>query len=250
MSGVRSPDLESRRGILRPEEVGRQFTLERSMPAPDLAHLVDRYWTVEWDLTEPYASEVVSHPAVNLVFEPEPRVYGVVTSRFRRELIGRGSALGVKFRPAGFHPFRPAVYELTDRALPAREVFGATPERATVEAFLRERAPAPDPNVAFIDDLYTAILTDPSITRVDHLSRHAGLSSRSLQRLFREYVGVTPKWVLQRVRLHEAAERMNESRAGWARLALDLGYFDQAHFIKDFKAVIGRSPAEYASMLR
>ena len=90
------------------------------------------------------------------------------------------------------------------------------------------------------------MLEDPSITRVEHLCAHAGYSKRTLQRLFREYVGVTPKWVLDRIRLHEAAERMADGDADWASMALDLGYFDQAHFIKAFKAVVGRSPAVYA----
>ena len=79
--------------------------------------------------------------------------------------------------------------------------------------------------------------------RVEELCSHAGYSKRTLQRLFREYVGVTPKWVLQRVRLHEAADRMADGEQDWPRLALELGYFDQAHFIKAFKAVIGLSPA-------
>jgi AraC-like DNA-binding protein len=52
--------------------------------------------------------------------------------------------------------------------------------------------------------------------------------------------------VLDRIRLHEAAERMADGDADWASLALDLGFFDQAHFIKAFKAVVGRSPAAYA----
>ena len=74
------------------------------------------------------------------------------------------------------------------------------------------------------------------------------MSARTLQRLFRRYVGVGPKWVLQRYRLHEAAERIADGYDGdWAALALDLGYFDQAHFIKDFKALVGCSPAEYAA---
>ena len=90
------------------------------------------------------------------------------------------------------------------------------------------------------------MLEDPAITRVEHLCAHAGYSKRTLQRLFREYVGVTPKWVLDRIRLHEAAERMADGGADWASMALDLGYFDQAHFIKAFKAVVGRSPADYA----
>jgi AraC-like DNA-binding protein len=71
---------------------------------------------------------------------------------------------------------------------------------------------------------------------------------------------VSPKWVLQRYRLHEAAERIAEGRealadgeaAGrhrwdWAATALELGYVDQAHFIRDFKALIGASPAQYAA---
>ena len=79
--------------------------------------------------------------------------------------------------------------------------------------------------------------------------RRFGLSARSLQRLFRRYVGVGPKWVLQRYRLHEAAERIADGEGGdWAAFALELGYFDQAHFIKDFKALVGCSPAEYAAI--
>ena len=50
-----------------------------------------------------------------------------------------------------------------------------------------------------------------------------------------------------RYRLHEAVERMTSGEAvDLPRLALDLGYFDQAHFIKDFKAMVGRAPGEYA----
>jgi hypothetical protein len=65
--------------------------------------------------------------------------------------------------------------------------------------------------------------------------RHA-MSPRSLQRLFRRYVGVSPKWVLRRYQLHEAAERIAEGRdGGAAATAPELGYFDQAHFVRDFK---------------
>ena len=74
------------------------------------------------------------------------------------------------------------------------------------------------------------------------------MSVRTIQRRFREYVGVGPKWVLQRYRLHDAAERMAGGQvADWPQLALDLGYFDQAHFINDFSAAIGTPPAEYAA---
>ncbi|MBA2414836.1 MAG: AraC family transcriptional regulator [Geodermatophilaceae bacterium] len=67
-----------------------------------------------------------------------------------------------------------------------------------------------------------------------------------LQRLFAEYVGVTPKWVPMRARLHDATDAVaDERQPDWARLAAELGYCDQAHLIRAFKAAIGMTPAEY-----
>ncbi len=77
------------------------------------------------------------------------------------------------------------------------------------------------------------------------------MNTRALQRLFSRYVGVSPKWMIKRYRLHEAIERVAAGRAvNWSRLALDLGYFDQTHFIKDFKALVGRTPADYEKTIR
>jgi len=95
-------------------------------------------------------------------------------------------------------------------------------------------------------DVIGAAMFFKDLTRVEQLVERTGMSPRALQRLFREYVGVTPKWVLQRLRLHEAAERMIDGAGDWASLALDLGYFDQAHFIADFRKLVGTTPAEYA----
>jgi AraC-like DNA-binding protein len=255
----------SQRGILDPEAAARHFRLTRHAPAPDLAHLVERHWFVAWDLPEPFTQGVVTHPTVNLAIEPGyAAVFGVETARSDHTISGRGKVVGCKFRPGAFHAFwpRPAV-ELTDRALGVEQIFGpsslhadvlaACEDRAQIavlEAFLRARRPAaPDPSIEAVGRIMRLILATPELVRVDQLVQRTGRSARALQRLFREYVGVTPKWVLQRVRLHEAAERIaDDPRTDQAMLALDLGYFDQAHFIKDFKAVVGRSPADYAAM--
>jgi AraC-like DNA-binding protein len=239
----------SRRGILNPEAARRHFTLTRVPPSADLAHLVERHWIVEWNLDEPYTQEIVTHPSVNMVFEDPALIHGVFTGRFRRELTGSGRVLATKFRPGGFHPFHPVpAHSITDGAIPVSDVFGAfaPADVSEIEAGLRAHGWQDDPRVGEIVALHAAMLSDPAITRVEDLCRLAGCSKRTLQRLFREYVGVTPKWVLQRIRLHEAAERMAEGEGDWASMALDLGYFDQAHFIHAFKAVVGRSPADYA----
>src|SRR5690606_22157944 len=89
-------------------------------------------------------------------------------------------------------------------------------------------------------------MEDRAIIKVEQLGERAGTSVRQLQRLFRRYVGVSPKWVIKRFRLQEAAELIEQDPATtWTEIAMGLGYFDQAHFIKDFKAVLGQTPAEY-----
>jgi AraC-like DNA-binding protein len=188
-------------------------------------------------------------------------VYGIRTERDRKTIAGAGRVVGVKFRPGAFQPFYGgSVHHLTNRIVPISAVFGPdgdvladavrAEERApfaVMEAFLRARLPEPDPHLDVLADIVRTMLKDPAVARVDELAARHAMSPRTLQRLFRRYVGVSPKWVLQRYRLHEAAERIAEGRDGdWAATALELGYFDQAHFIRDFKALVGASPAQYA----
>jgi AraC-like DNA-binding protein len=88
---------------------------------------------------------------------------------------------------------------------------------------------------------------DPALLRVDELAGGLGMGTRRLQRIFAEYVGVGPKWVIRRYRMQEAAERAgNGAGVDWAALSAELGYADQAHFTRDFSRAIGTSPAQYA----
>ncbi|MFD3747009.1 helix-turn-helix domain-containing protein [Nocardia sp. NPDC058633] len=85
------------------------------------------------------------------------------------------------------------------------------------------------------------------MTRVDALAQRFGLSMRGMQRLFAEYVGVGPKWVVRRYRLHEVTERLaHGAEIDWAALAAELGYADQAHLSRDFRAIFGEPPTRYA----
>lgn len=240
----------------------------RFWPDEALAPFVEHYWTVRWDLAEPEVREVLPHPSVHLAVERGlTRVVGIPSGRFTTRLEGEGRVLGVKFRPGGFRPWiQGPVCELTGRTLPPDEVLGsgatALEERALAEAdpaaaferiesWLLRRRPPRDERAEWIAGVVERAATDRGITRVEHLVRGIGIGVRVLQRLFAEYVGVSPKWVIQRYRLHEAAERIAAGEvAGWADLALELGYADQAHFIRDFRRWVGRTPADYARRLR
>jgi AraC-like DNA-binding protein len=119
---------------------------------------------------------------------------------------------------------------------------------AYAEALLCSVLPERDPVAEQAADLVARITADPALRRVDELSSASGLTVRSLQRLFADYVGVSPKWVMRRARLHEAAERADSGElVDWAELAADLGYADQAHLTRDFTDTIGVPPTRYAS---
>jgi len=70
---------------------------------------------------------------------------------------------------------------------------------------------------------------------------------RSLQRLVEQRIGLSPKWLLQRRRLHDAVEALKAGRGTLAEVAADLGYADQAHFGRDWRAVTGVTPGEFAA---
>lgn len=255
-------------GILNPAAAQRMFRLSRPLPSPDIAPFVEHYWIVAWDLRgqEPYTQETLPYPCAHLVFEAaNTRVYGVMTGKFTRQLTRQGQVFGVKFSPAGFYPLlRRPMSQLTNHTLRFAEVFGecvndletailTQPSEgamvALAEQFLRAILPAPDERVATLNRIVERIAAERDITSVDELLARCGdcaMSKRTLQRLFSEYIGVGPKWVIRRFRLHDAAGRIDTGgSADWSRLAIELGYADQTHFIKDFKAIIGKTPAEY-----
>ncbi|WP_329180477.1 AraC family transcriptional regulator [Streptomyces sp. NBC_01477] len=256
------------RGVLRPDAAAGFLDVRKQPPAPALAGLVDFYWNPRWDLRgrDPYEQKVLAHPNVHLVFEPEGAlVYGVQRGVFVRQLAGAGQVFGVKFRPGAFRPFAHGpVAALADRTVPAAGVFGAAVAEvgrrilalddlaamaALADGFLLGLLPAlpADPQVAEVAALVETITASPRLFRVDELARGLGMPVRRLQRLFAEYVGASPKWVLRRARLHEAAARADEGAGlDWAALAADLGYADQAHLTRDFTAAVGSPPSRYA----
>jgi AraC-like DNA-binding protein len=101
--------------------------------------------------------------------------------------------------------------------------------------------------VALVNRVVDQVMADREITRVGQVADRAGVGTRRLQRLFATYVGVGPKWVIRRARLHEAVERLDEvDEVDLGFLARELGYFDQAHFARDFRDVVGGPPTAYA----
>ncbi|HCT81124.1 MAG TPA: AraC family transcriptional regulator [Micromonosporaceae bacterium] len=252
-------------GILNARTAQQKFRFSNTAPATALAPFVAHYWLVGWDLRgqDPYEQHVLPYPSVNMTFTVgRCRIAGVPKGRFSEVLRDTGRVFGVRFQPGGFRPLLGAkVSSITNRFLPVDAVFGAAGRDladailaaddstavAIMNTFLTERVSEPDPTAEVVTAIASRIATDPGLTRVDELASEFDIGVRRLQRLFADYVGVGPKWVIRRYRLHEAAARAaNGADLDWVRLAFDLGYSDQAHLTRDFTAIVGIPPARYA----
>lgn len=266
------------RGVLRPVATERAAGLRRDHPvAPALEPFVERHWTVRWDLRgrPPFRSEVLSHPSVNVSVEdgtgprhghalPAGLAHGLVSRRFTIDLEGAGRVVATKFRPGGFVAYgggalgRDTVAPLATALpeLPAGLVHdvlaawaeGGEPDGAValLDAALAGGAPEPDPSYLELLALVGRMEVERELVRVEQVAALAGVSVRALQRRFGRWVGIGPKWVLARYRLQDAAAAMDRGDvADLASLAADLGWFDQAHFSREFRAVVGQTPSAY-----
>jgi len=250
--------------ILRPTEAARAIEVER-VPASDaLAETVDYHWYVGWRTDQPHRQQVVPQPRVHLAAEHgRLLVHGISRKPFVRTLEGTGHTIGVAFHPGGFRPVlgrsvgtlsgtvTPAgdLLGLDDRPVAARVLgdVGVAEMVAALEEYLLALDPRPDPVVAVVRALVAQAEEDRSLTRAEQLAERASTSLRSLQRLFTDYVGIGPKWVIARFRILDAAAAAHGGQAvDWAALATELGYTDQAHLTRAFTAVVGTPPATYA----
>jgi AraC-like DNA-binding protein len=194
--------------------------------------------------------------------EHQPRAFlvGELTGALRVEPSAHISTMGIRFRPAGLRPFLEAPQdELTDRTTPIDELWGAlgrelesrlheaASDAACVriaEAFLLDRmAQGSGPDLA-VEAAVGQLLSERGQTRLAALAATAGLSERQLLRRFRSTVGLGPKALGRLVRFQEVYRRLGEDvPSSWVGIALDCGYFDQAHLLRDFRELAGSPPS-------
>lgn len=251
------------------------------IPRPPLSEFVELFWSYE-GYNSPHARErVIPTGTMQLIFnlrEDEFRVYdrqGDLFQRFGGALISgahsefvvidtasQASTIGAHFRPGGAYPFLglPAS-DVRDADVPLDALWGAkaielrdrlleaeTPEDrfGILEQTLLAQVARPlahHPAVALALDEFQSM---PRTRTVRKMSERTGLSQRRFIQLFREEVGLTPK-LFHRIRRFQEVIRVLEmsQRVEWAEVALSCGYFDQAHFIHDFRAFSGVTPSRY-----
>lgn len=247
--------------------------IHRLAPSAELAGAIRRFWVPVWALPDGRSTtqRVLQYPVCQLVIASDyAHLVGPRTGLSTKTLSGAGYAFGAMLQPAvGSLLLGASMTTLVDRDLDLVAV-PALAAGPLIEAVRAELTDPDDPaarvraarlverSLAFllpldetslmVNDLVEYVESTPSVLRVSDLAARFALSERSLQRLVRDRVGLSPKWLIQRRRLHEAAGRLSEpDRPPLAELAAELGYADQPHFARDFRRVTGLTPGEYAA---
>jgi len=228
-------DYKTQKAILRPAEAENYYQLQQYQPSKELAAYVEHYWIVRWQLPPgvEYPAEVLPNPGVNISFTPDAAtITGVVTKKFVYTLKGSGCILGIRFKPSGFRAFfrRPLV-TITDKVLPVSDVFDnktprllhATDKELTTFAneLLQTKQPQSNRQLLLANEIVAKINNDRGIRRVSDIIQAFAISERTLQHLFRTYIGVGPKWVIARYRLQDAAAAISGGESDWAAIASD-----------------------------
>ncbi len=253
------------RGVVDAQRARQMFQLERQEPHLTLKPWIEAYWGVRWELPEgtTHHQTIVADTTIHVTVETEAQtatwLYGVPGPAFVRDITGTGRVFGVKFRAGAFSSWcdRP-LKALYNRRVPLDSLWGSEAVEwahsiSAEDDFARRGALADDyllakPRTGPGEGYRCAVrmFDDDSLLKVEDACAVLGHDIRSLQRLFSREVGIGPKELLSRYRLLEAAQRIvNEPELPGTTLAAELGYADQAHFIRDFRSVTGVSPEAY-----
>jgi AraC-like DNA-binding protein len=240
----------------------------------EFAGLLQRFWIPVWSVPpgREAPQKVLQYPVSLIVVSADyARFYGVVSGLSTTTLSGDGWAVGLMCAPsAGFLLTGTPMAAYTDRYVDVSEVLGDAGQVLTdgvrtamssdpgsspahevaMSAYadaLRRYLPV-DPEGELVNRVVAFVESRTDVTRVAQVCAEFELSERALQRLVHRRIGLTPKWLIQRRRLQEAAERLRTRSTTLGDVAAVLGYADQPHFIRDFSAVTGMTPGGFAAL--
>lgn len=256
-----------------------------SRPGPPLGEFVDVFWYCENPAPGHRAERVMPDGRTALVvnldrdelstlygasLQQRVRTRGIALAGVRAAHVGLDPAdqrriLGVHFKAGGMRPFfAPPAGQLADRDVSLDDLWGreadllheqlaaaATPAAmfARLEAALRARAVRAIERPRVIANALRRIERAPSLSRVAELQRDSGLSPRRFIALFEDQVGLTPKRYCRIRRFQRVLREIAAAqRVEWAGLAADCGYYDQAHFIRDFRTFSGWNPQAFLAV--
>jgi AraC-like DNA-binding protein len=247
-------------------------------PDPRLAPYIKCYWTLAYDyghsrdrIFPDGCMELIFHfgdlfrkhnPDQSFFKQPRSFIHGQLNTYMEIEATGKADILGVRFHPAGLRHFTEhGLHEIAGDNISITEFWGANGDIledrmlhapdiqqriALLEDFLLLRCKGTADKDTLSDRCVAIMLRTEGRTGIDRIARELNIGRRQLERRFIESVGISPK-VLSRITRFQHTLQLIEDRkfASFTHLAYEGGFYDQAHFIRDFKTFTGLRPMQY-----
>jgi AraC-like DNA-binding protein len=241
-------------------------------PSERLRSFVSRFWILEHDGDDVTPQRIVPDGRCEMVLnwgrpfeaqhdgewrtQPASFLAGQLDGPLLLRPRGPSRMLGIGFHPHGVarlmaHP----MHELSGRFTPvvdlsrslSRELQDALEQGEPIAAVERALLAAVKPGDRLIDESVRRIVISKGAIDLAALARDLGLSIRQLERRFQTAVGLPPKFFCRIERFNRVYRAIGEGAANWAEIAVDCGYYDQAHLIRDCKSLSGTTPAVLAA---
>ena len=240
-------------------------------PGPAVRTFIRCYWVLEDDSPETTLQTIVPDGRAELIinlgqpfqqaengsWQTQPEIFfvGQITGPFAVRPGGPARTIGVRFRPEGASRFfRLPMFELTDAAVAVDQIsqklhrhlerlreLSSLPEQlsALEHIFLRGLDSEEDKLISAAVNCFEQA---HGLLSIRELSGQLGLSARQLERRFRHAVGISPKLFCRMQRFQQVFQSMEGANSNWVETAVNCGYYDQAHLIRDFREFSGATP--------
>jgi AraC-like DNA-binding protein len=250
---------------------------ERILPSKNLERFIAFYWIVRDENPTPQLQKIIPDGYTEIIFhlgdsfrinihgkwevQSQSLVAGQIKKHFYLQNCGYTNIVAIKLKPAALTQlFGTEMDKLTDKVVPLEELniaflnelaaylhaLGAVENKVDFInqqfAALLRTVPA---EKATIENVIDNIMETKGITSVDDLGKANFLNERQLQRLFKRYIGLSPKYYSRVIRFSAIFQAIKDRDRSWTELAYETGYYDQSHFIRNFKTFTGEDPSHY-----
>ena len=251
---------------------------KRFTPGKELERIIECYWIVEDNDATPRQQKIIPDGFNEIIFhlgdayrirlydewelQSKSLLAGQIRKHFFLENTGRSEIVGIKLKPTALtHLYGLDMHRFTDKAVDLSSVLGGhfseTPGQLRAmndhndkislleQHFAKSLSETPYQETA-ADRAIDIIFAQHGMLPVSAIARVAGVGHRQLENLFKRYIGLSPKFFARIVRFNYIFTLIQQNNQSWSGIAYEASFFDQSHFIRNFKDFTGENPSDYA----
>ena len=252
------------------------MSFERIAPGNSLENFIECFWIVENEDPTPVKQKIIPDGFTEIIFhfgdhyrikqkkqwliQPRNLLAGQLRKYFMLENIGTSDILGIKFKPAALtHLYNLNMSLVTDRVVNLCEVLeepGALLRAAnegkdhyerinSLCTYFKNMPVIKDRKQTPVDRAVDLVFDQNGMVTVTELCDAAGVGERQLENIFKKFIGLSPKFFSRIIRFNYIFKLVDKNEQSWTSLAYEAAYYDQSHFIRNFKDFTGESPSSY-----